>query len=136
MIPCQDQLSQESGLAPAEPQTFELVLNYRSHSGIVNCARSVIELITQYWPYSIDPLKPERALIDGMRPTFYSDKGDVCLLPSPSPKCLAPSNRSLLRNRSSAPMGGTRSSSVQSNVRMPLVIPVRYQLLPHRHPCA
>ncbi|KAF9647525.1 hypothetical protein BDM02DRAFT_3187952 [Thelephora ganbajun] len=71
------QLSQEPGLAPAEPRTFELVVNYRSHGGIVSCARSIIELITHYWPHSIDPLKPERALIDGARPTFYSDQGDV-----------------------------------------------------------
>ena len=34
-----------------------------------------------YWPHSIDPLKPERARFDGVKPTFYSDKGDVCYPP-------------------------------------------------------
>ena len=75
----QKRLSRELGLAPVEPKTFELALNYRSHGGIVNCARSVIELITRYWPYSIDALKPERAIIDGFRPMFFSSQGDVRL---------------------------------------------------------
>ncbi|KAF9642213.1 P-loop containing nucleoside triphosphate hydrolase protein, partial [Thelephora ganbajun] len=67
------QLSHELGLTPVESRTFELVTNYRSHSGIVNCARSVIELIMRYWPYSIDVLKPEQATIDGFRPIFFGD---------------------------------------------------------------
>jgi len=43
----------------------------------VNCARSVIELITSYWPHSIDTLQPERASVDGFRPIFFSSKGNV-----------------------------------------------------------
>jgi len=70
----------ELGLIPVEPRTFELVLNYRSHGGIVNCARSVIELIMCYWPYSIDALKPERAIVDGFRPIFFAGQGNVGLL--------------------------------------------------------
>ena len=60
-----------------DPKTYELLINYRSHGGIVNCARSVIELITQYWPHSIDILRPERASVDGLRPVFFSGKENV-----------------------------------------------------------
>ena len=67
------------GAKPADPKTYELVVNYRSHGGIVNCARSVIELITLYWPHSIDILKPERASVDGFRPIFFSSQGNVIL---------------------------------------------------------
>jgi len=67
------------GAKPLDPQTYELVVNYRSHGGIVNCARSVIDLITLYWPHSIDILKPERASVDGFRPIFFSSQGNVIL---------------------------------------------------------
>ena len=76
----QKQLARELGLTPVEPRTFELVLNHRSHSGIVNCARSIIELVTRYWPHSIDVLRPEGATTDGCRPTFFIGRGDVRLL--------------------------------------------------------
>jgi len=66
-----------------DPKTFELVVNYRSHGGIVNCARSVIELITLYWPRSIDILQPERASVDGFRPIFFSSQGNVILFLTP-----------------------------------------------------
>ena len=44
--------------------------NYRSHGGIVNCARSVIELIELFWPDTIDSLRPESGVVDGLRPIF------------------------------------------------------------------
>jgi hypothetical protein len=54
-----------------EPVTFELAVNYRSHGGIVNCARSVIELITHFWPNAIDILPEEQGVIDGIKPLFF-----------------------------------------------------------------
>ena len=45
-----------------QPETFELLVNYRSHAGIVNCAGSIVSLISQLFPYSIDKLKQERAV--------------------------------------------------------------------------
>ena len=66
-------------IKPMDPKTYELLINYRSHGGIVNCARSVIELITLYWPHSIDILRPERASVDGFRPLFFSSQGNVIL---------------------------------------------------------
>ena len=46
----------------------------------MNCARSVIELITRYWPYSIDALRPEEAIVNGVRPIFFVGQENVCLL--------------------------------------------------------
>jgi hypothetical protein len=51
---------------------FQLAVNYRSHGGIVNCAHSVIQLITQFWPYTIDHLAPEQGIVDGLKPIFLS----------------------------------------------------------------
>jgi len=55
------------------PKTFQLATNYRSHAGIVNCAHSVIELITRFWPDSIDTLAPEKGIVEGLRPVFLND---------------------------------------------------------------
>jgi hypothetical protein len=54
------------------PRMFQLGVNYRSHGGIVNCAHSVIELITHFWPYSIDRLAPEQGIVDGVKPIFLT----------------------------------------------------------------
>ena len=45
----------------------------------MNCARSVIELLVRFWPYSIDALQPEEAVVNGVRPIFVDDK-NVCLI--------------------------------------------------------
>ena len=55
------------------PKTFQLATNYRSHTGIVNCAHSVIELITRFWPDSIDTLVPEKGIVEGLKPVFLND---------------------------------------------------------------
>lgn len=61
---------------------FELNVNYRSHKGILNLAASVIELLSDLFPDSIDKLLPERGVVDGPQPfifkgfradTFFSD---------------------------------------------------------------
>jgi hypothetical protein len=54
------------------PRTFQLAINYRSHGGIVQCAHSVIELITEFWPYAIDVLSQEKGVVDGSKPVFFS----------------------------------------------------------------
>ncbi|KIK18633.1 hypothetical protein PISMIDRAFT_109068 [Pisolithus microcarpus 441] len=58
--------------AVTRPASFQLAINYRSHGGIVNCAHSVIELISHFWPHSIDSLQPERGIVDGLKPVFFS----------------------------------------------------------------
>ncbi|EEB99609.1 hypothetical protein MPER_00681, partial [Moniliophthora perniciosa FA553] len=55
----------------ARPEIFQLAVNYRSHSGIVNCAHSVIELINRFWRGSIDDLAPEKGIIGGPKPIFF-----------------------------------------------------------------
>ncbi|KAI6022561.1 hypothetical protein EDC04DRAFT_334245 [Pisolithus marmoratus] len=58
--------------AVAQPESFQLAINYRSHGGIMNCARSVVELITRFWPNSIDYLQPEHGIVGGLKPVFFS----------------------------------------------------------------
>ncbi|KAF8193621.1 hypothetical protein K438DRAFT_1761756 [Mycena galopus ATCC 62051] len=55
------------------PRVFQLTVNYRSHAGIVNCARSAIEVITKLWPDTIDALDEERGTVDGLRPIFFTN---------------------------------------------------------------
>ena len=50
---------------------FQLAINYRSYGGIVNCAHTVIERITKFWPDAIDNLQPERGVVDGLKPVFF-----------------------------------------------------------------
>ncbi|KAJ3739795.1 hypothetical protein DFH05DRAFT_1546449 [Lentinula detonsa] len=63
--------SMSSSQAVIEPRTFQLSVNYRSHSGIVDCAHSVIELITRFWKDSIDRLAPEKGVAIGLKPLFF-----------------------------------------------------------------
>ncbi|KAG1720128.1 uncharacterized protein EDB91DRAFT_1257152 [Suillus paluster] len=66
-----------SARAPVhQPTMFQLGMNYRSHGGIVNCAHSVIELITKFWPDSIDHLQPEKGMVDGVKPIFFMGPDD------------------------------------------------------------
>ncbi|KAG8926505.1 hypothetical protein FRC01_008766 [Tulasnella sp. 417] len=59
-----------------DPQFFQLSTNYRSHSGIVNVAAFIVELINQYFPHSIDSLTPEVSLVDvsAHKPVFFSGR--------------------------------------------------------------
>jgi len=50
---------------------FHLAINFRSHAGIVNCAQTIVSLIAQHFPYTIDTLSPERGLANGVKPIFY-----------------------------------------------------------------
>ncbi|KAI6165391.1 hypothetical protein EDD17DRAFT_226022 [Pisolithus thermaeus] len=70
-------LVRERAISP--PASFQLAINYRSHGGIVNCAHSVIELISHFWPNSIDSLQPEHGIVDGLKPVFFTgwDKDTV-----------------------------------------------------------
>ncbi|EIN13221.1 hypothetical protein PUNSTDRAFT_128910 [Punctularia strigosozonata HHB-11173 SS5] len=38
---------------------------------ILRDTQSIVELITRLWPYAIDALDPERALVDGIKPIFF-----------------------------------------------------------------
>jgi hypothetical protein len=54
------------------PVLFQLLKNYRSHGGIVNCAHSVVELIKRFWPSSIDNLDREKGIVGGVKPVFLT----------------------------------------------------------------
>ncbi|KAG1841504.1 hypothetical protein F4604DRAFT_1598121 [Suillus subluteus] len=62
-----------TGAPVHQPMMFQLATNYRSHNGIVNCAHSVIELITKFWPNAIDHLQPEKGRVDGVKPKFFNN---------------------------------------------------------------
>ncbi|KAK7064846.1 UvrD-like helicase ATP-binding domain-containing protein [Favolaschia claudopus] len=55
------------------PHEFQLTVNYRSQTRIVDCARTIIETLTEFWPESIDKLQPERGTVDGLRPIFFTN---------------------------------------------------------------
>jgi hypothetical protein len=63
-----------------EPTLFHLAVNYRSHGGIVNCASSVIRIITQLWPYSIDTMQEESGIVDGRKPVVFSGWDEKSIL--------------------------------------------------------
>ena len=83
----------------------------------MNCARSVIELITRYWPYSIDILKPERAIVDGFRPIFFAGQGNVRFLSRLGYWGLNSANRPTLRSHSLEIVKGKPSISGRTNVQ-------------------
>ncbi|KAG2023676.1 hypothetical protein CC2G_001306 [Coprinopsis cinerea AmutBmut pab1-1] len=63
-------LNQDRAVVP-KPATFFLSTNYRSHGGIVSCAHSVIEIITHFWPSSLDKMAPEKGIVNGLKPFFF-----------------------------------------------------------------
>ena len=52
------------------PQIKQLVSNYRSHSGILNLASSVVSIIQEYFPESIDNLSKDEGQLDGPKPVL------------------------------------------------------------------
>ncbi|XP_032876109.1 TPR and ankyrin repeat-containing protein 1 isoform X2 [Amblyraja radiata] len=49
---------------------YQLHQNYRSHSGILNLASSVVDLLQQYFPESFDRLPRDTSLFDGPKPSL------------------------------------------------------------------
>ncbi|CAG8502109.1 4772_t:CDS:10 [Ambispora gerdemannii] len=54
-----------------KPNQFELNVNYRSHNGILRLAASIIDLIWDFFPESIDCLSRERGEVGGPRPIVF-----------------------------------------------------------------
>ncbi|QRV78447.1 UvrD-helicase domain protein [Ceratobasidium sp. AG-Ba] len=65
------QKSNHQRKAPAPFATFELCTNFRSHSGIVKYAASLVELIYTMFPDSIDHMAPESANTPGRPPLLF-----------------------------------------------------------------
>ncbi|KAK0245331.1 hypothetical protein EDD85DRAFT_800629 [Armillaria nabsnona] len=71
----EDQYRRKHSLgAQQPPEMFQLAVNYRSHAGIVDCAHSIIDLITTFWKDSIDRLSPEMGIVDGVKPIFFNNE--------------------------------------------------------------
>ncbi|XP_042505284.1 uncharacterized protein LOC122081929 isoform X2 [Macadamia integrifolia] len=71
--------SKERGKGSSQPRLsdiFHLNQNFRTHSGVLNLAQSVINLLYRFFPLSIDVLKPETSLIYGEAPVFLESGND------------------------------------------------------------
>ncbi|KAL1940597.1 hypothetical protein VTO73DRAFT_8032 [Trametes versicolor] len=66
--------SSSNGPPPSNPQIFNLTTNYRSHAGIANCAATIVELMTRFWPDSVDVLPREEGMTVGPKPMFFHDE--------------------------------------------------------------
>lgn len=56
--------------SPRQPEGFQLLKNYRSHGGIVECANAIIQFL-QRFPGAIDLLRPEAGIVGKELPMFY-----------------------------------------------------------------
>ena len=52
------------------PEIKPLIHNYRSHSGILNLASSVVSILQEYFPESFDTLDKDRGQLDGPKPVL------------------------------------------------------------------
>ena len=53
------------------PAFFTLTTNFRSVGGIVACGQTVLDLISKYWPDSVDYVPKEGKLSPGSLPYFF-----------------------------------------------------------------
>ena len=52
------------------PPIFELKVNYRSHSGILNLARRVLTILEKHFPDSLDRVPSDQGMLSGPKPKF------------------------------------------------------------------
>ena len=52
------------------PPIFELKINYRSHSGILNLAKSVLTILEKHFPDSLDRVPSDQGMLSGPKPKF------------------------------------------------------------------
>ena len=52
------------------PEVMPLIYNYRSHSGILNLASSVVSILQKYFPESFDKLAKDQGQLDGPKPVL------------------------------------------------------------------
>ncbi|KAJ4972464.1 hypothetical protein NE237_005638 [Protea cynaroides] len=57
-------------------EIFHLNQNFRTHAGVLNLAKSVIDLLYRFFPHSIDLLSPETSLIYGEAPVLLESGND------------------------------------------------------------
>jgi hypothetical protein len=76
----QEFLNGAKGASELMPETFPLSQNFRTHEGIVSLANSVGELITHFFPLSIDKLPPETSRVLGPLPIFIDSDTDSLIV--------------------------------------------------------
>jgi DNA polymerase III delta prime subunit len=59
------------------PNFYHLKQNFRTHSGVVDLANTVVELLVHFFPQSIDKLEPEFSLVEGPLPIYLSSAEDI-----------------------------------------------------------
>ncbi|KAF8336973.1 uncharacterized protein EI90DRAFT_3119273 [Cantharellus anzutake] len=69
-----DPLVKRGARQAVKSEVFELLVNYRSHGGIVECAASIIDLLSTMFPYSIDKLQREASIVAGPKPRVFREK--------------------------------------------------------------
>ncbi|KAH8984684.1 hypothetical protein EDB92DRAFT_2117028 [Lactarius akahatsu] len=85
---------------PSQPKGFQLLVNYRSHAGIVKCANAIIQLL-QRFPGAIDVLQPEAGIAGKAMPVFFhsgclpSQERDFFLLSTGQP-CMLGSKQCII----------------------------------------
>lgn len=62
--------SDDKGISSLVPDIWQLSKNFRTHSGVVRIANSIVDLITYFFPDSIDKLSPEVSMVHGPSPIF------------------------------------------------------------------
>ncbi len=60
---------------PHPPAHTCICSNYRTHGGVIAVARTVVDLLTHFFPWSIDRLERERAHESGSAPIFVVGGG-------------------------------------------------------------
>ncbi|XP_022795002.1 TPR and ankyrin repeat-containing protein 1-like [Stylophora pistillata] len=88
------------------PELKKLIWNYRSHSGILNLASSVVSILQEYFPESFDQLDKDQGQLDGPKPV---------LLKSCSPSDLAIILRGYKRKTTTIEFGAHQAILVASN---------------------
>jgi hypothetical protein len=58
----------QNGKNPVRTKTLQLTQNFRSHDGVLKLSHTAIDLLSHFFPYSIDFLKPETSLLCGEAP--------------------------------------------------------------------
>ncbi len=61
-------------MIPPDPQVpkevYQLTHNYRSHTGILSLASSVLDLLLELFPDSFDRLEPDQGMFEGPKPVL------------------------------------------------------------------
>lgn len=58
-----------------DPAFFTLTANFRSRGGIVACSQTILDLISEFWPDSVDYVPREAGLSTESLPCFFHNVG-------------------------------------------------------------